>query len=82
MSTVSPDYSREQVDLDPYELPLEEIDVANPFLFASDAHGPWFRRLRDEAPVHYCRDSFFGPYWSVTRYDDIMYVDTHHDIFS
>ena len=82
MNTVSPDYSREQVDLDPYELPLEDIDVANPFLFASDAHGPWFRRLRDEAPVHYCRDSFFGPYWSVTRYDDIMYVDTHHDIFS
>ena len=23
-----------------------------------------------------------GPYWSVTKYEDIMYVDTHHDLFS
>ena len=35
-----------------------------------------------EAPVHYCKESEFGPYWSVTRYDEIMQVDTSHDIFS
>jgi len=71
-----------QVDIDPYSLPLEAIDIANPYLFAADRQGSWFRRLRDEAPVHYCANSIHGPYWSVTRYDDIMKVDTSHDIFS
>ncbi|MFP6745622.1 MAG: cytochrome P450, partial [Alphaproteobacteria bacterium] len=32
--------------------------------------------------MHYCRDSCFGPYWSITRFEDIRYVDTHHDLFS
>jgi len=75
-------YAANQVDQDPYDIPLESIDVANPYLFAQDVHRPWFKRLRDEAPVHYCADSFFGPYWSVTRYEDIMQVDTSHEIFS
>jgi cytochrome P450 len=70
------------VDVDPYAIPLENIDVANPFLFEADRHWPWFKRLRDEAPVHFCRDSFFGPYWSVTRYADIMTVDTSHQVYS
>jgi cytochrome P450 len=63
-------------------LPLEDINVANPYLFSHDKHWAWFKRLRDEAPVHYCAESFFGPYWSVTRYDDIMTVDTSHDVYS
>jgi cytochrome P450 len=75
-------YAREQADMDPYEVPIESIDVANPFLFARDEHHRWFRRLRDEAPVHYCADSFHGAYWSVTRYQDIMQVDTSHEIYS
>jgi cytochrome P450 len=32
--------------------------------------------------VHFCPESEFGPYWSVTRYEDIKYVDTHHELFS
>jgi cytochrome P450 len=75
-------YAEENALLDPYTLPLESMDVGNPFLFAHDAQGKWFERLRDEAPVHYCADSFFGPYWSVTRYEDIMTVDTSHEIYS
>ncbi len=77
-----PEHDPSQVDVDPYSLPLEQIDVANPYLFEADKHWPWFKRLRDEAPVHYCADSVFGPYWSVTRYEDIMTVDTSHQIFS
>jgi cytochrome P450 len=72
----------ERADQDPYKIPLDKINVANPFLFARDTHRPWFKRLRDEAPVHYCAESFFGPYWSITRYEDIVTVDTSHDIFS
>jgi cytochrome P450 len=75
-------YTEEQVTQDPYDLPLNEIDVANPFLFGHDKQENWFKRLRDEAPVHYCEDSFFGPYWSVTRYEHIIEVDTSHEIYS
>ncbi|GAB5450081.1 MAG: cytochrome P450 [Halioglobus sp.] len=75
-------YAEEQALRDPHSIPLEDIDIANPFLFGRDVQGPWFKRLRDEDPVHYCPDSFFGPYWSVTRYEHIMQVDTSHEIYS
>ena len=82
MSDERPMYTEDQVKVDPYSIPLAELNVANPFLFANDVHWPWFKRLRDEAPVHYCAESFFGPYWSVSRYEEIMTVDTSHDVFS
>lgn len=66
----------------PYDIPLAELNVANPELFRTQAAYPYFKRLRDEAPVHYCADSQYGPYWSVTRYDDIMAVDKNHQVFS
>jgi len=65
-----------------YALPLEKFNPGDPELFRSDTHWPYFDRLRKEAPVHYCKDSIFGPYWSVTRYNDIMAVDTNHGVFS
>ena len=65
-----------------YSMPLEDINVGDPQLFFSDSHWPYFERLRKEDPVHYCRDSEFGPYWSVTKYHDIMAVETNHQVFS
>jgi len=82
MSEARPIYTEDQVKVDPYSIPLAELNVANPFLFSHDVHWPWFKRLREEAPVHYCAESFFGPYWSVSGYDEIMTVDTSHDVFS
>ena len=70
------------LDVDPETVALEDIDVSQPQLFAEDRVEPLFARLRRDAPVHYCRDSAFGPYWSITRFEDIQYVDTHHDLFS
>ncbi len=67
---------------DAWSLPLEDFDVSNPRLFAEEAWGPFFARLRQDAPVHYCSSSPFGAYWSVTRFGDIRYVDSHHEIFS
>ena len=67
---------------DPYSIPLKDIDVSDPTLYETDAHWPFFERLRNEAPVHYCESSAFGPYWSITRYDDIMAVDKDHETFS
>ncbi|HEY5645713.1 MAG TPA: cytochrome P450 [Pseudomonadales bacterium] len=67
---------------DPYELPLEEINVAQGALFQQQAHWQYFERLRAEDPVHYCKDSEFGPYWSVTKFSDIFQVDNDHQTFS
>ncbi len=65
-----------------YSIPLEDIDVGHPELFRTDSFWPYFDRLRQEAPVHYCKDSMFGPYWSVTKYNDIMDIETNHAAFS
>ena len=67
---------------DPYTLPLEDVNPAQGVLFQNDAHWPYFERLRKEDPVHWSAESEFGPYWSVTKYQDIKYVDMNHQIFS
>ena len=74
--------SKGQAGTDPYSIPLDKIDVSDSELFETDTHWGFFERLRKEAPVHYCPQSDFGPYWSVTRFDDIVHVDKHHEIFS
>jgi cytochrome P450 len=61
---------------------LEEFQVADVALFTSDTHWPWFERLRREDPVHWCPDSEYGPYWSVTRFNDIIAVDGNYRVFS
>ena len=43
---------------------------------------PYFRRLRREAPVHYCKESPLGPFWSVTKHKDIIAVEVNHREFS
>lgn len=63
-------------------LAIEDIDVSNPFLYRQDKWQSYFKRLRDECPVHYQKSSPFGPFWSVTRYEDILFVDKNHDLFS
>ncbi|MDA0790519.1 MAG: cytochrome P450 [Proteobacteria bacterium] len=68
--------------VDPASLALEAIDPAHPDLFEANTVMPYFERLRHEDPVHYHEQSMFGPYWSVTRYEDVMYVDSHHELFS
>ena len=67
---------------DPYSLDLDAIDVSDPRLFEADIHGKYFARLREEAPVHYCASSPFGPFWSVTKFDDIMTVDKNFQLYS
>ena len=67
---------------DPYEVPLDEVDPSHPALFLNGTHWPHLKRLREEDPVHYHEESMFGPYWSITKMEDIKYVDSHHEIFS
>ena len=65
-----------------YATPLAHFHPGAPRLFQDDTLWPWFERLRKEEPVHYCTNAPFEPYWSVTKYNDIMHVDTNHGIFS
>ena len=61
---------------DPAETtPIERFDVTDPSLYANDSWRPWFARLRSEAPVHFCADSPFGPYWSIANHADIQAIE-------
>ena len=61
---------------------LTSIDVSDPRLYQDDAWRPLFSQLRRDDPVHFCESSPFGPYWSVTRYDDIFAVELDHANYS
>jgi len=63
-------------------MPLDQIDVSKPRLFAEDTVGHYFARLRRDDPVHWSDNLVNGGYWSVTRYQDIMAVDTNHGLYS
>ncbi|MEP6968519.1 MAG: cytochrome P450, partial [Pseudomonadota bacterium] len=65
-----------------YGMPLDEIDLSVPQRFQNDTMWPFFERIRAEDPVHFTAEHEFGPYWSVTKYADIMTVDTNHGVFS
>jgi cytochrome P450 len=71
-----------QAGADPYSRPLEKIDVSDSELFETDKLWGYFERLRKEDPVHYCAESEFGPYWSVTKFDDIVKVEKDPETYS
>lgn len=74
--------TREEAEALAWTLPLEQISPSDPYLFSLGAELPYFERLRRDAPVHYARNDVVGGYWSLTRWDDIMAVDTNHQMFS
>jgi cytochrome P450 len=67
---------------DAYSIALDQIDVSNPKLYQDDIYYPYFERLRREDPVHYRKDGLYGTFWSVTKFKDIMHVETHPEIYS
>jgi len=67
---------------DPWSLPLDTFDVSKAAIFQQNAHGEYFRRLRQDAPIHYCPESQFGGFWSITRFNDIVAIDSNHRQFS
>ena len=62
--------------------PLDQIDVSNPDHYADDTIHAYFERLRREAPIHYCAQSDYGAFWSVTTYDDILNIEANPHRFS
>ncbi len=67
---------------DPWTADLSTLDMSRGERFRDNKFWPFFERLRKQDPVHYCPDSLNGPYWSITKYNDIMAVDTDHQRFS
>jgi cytochrome P450 len=65
-----------------FSMPIDRIDVSKPRLFQQDTIGHYFARLRRDDPVHFTQNDFYGRFWSVTKYKDIMHVDTHHGVYS
>lgn len=67
---------------DPWTMPLAQIDPSKGDLFEKELHWDYFARLRRDDPVHFTAASDFGPYWSITKFNDIVQVETSHNIFS
>ena len=67
-----------------YAMPLEKIDPAAIESFPNEEMFWKFERLRAEDPVHFTstEDSEHGDYWSVTKWDDIIKIDTDSVTFS
>ena len=64
------------------DLALADLDPARADRFQDDSWAPVFERLRREDPVHLSENGEFGRYWSITKYNDIMAIDTDHKTFS
>jgi cytochrome P450 len=58
------------------------LDVSRADLWAQDVWQAPMAELRAKAPVYYCPESKFGPYWSVTAYKPIQYIEALPKIFS
>jgi cytochrome P450 len=67
---------------DPYAVPIEDINPIDGRLFQQDIHWDHFQRLREEDPVHLNEMPHTGRYWSLTKFEDIMFVDKNHELFS
>jgi len=63
---------------------LDDINVSDIELWRTDTVWPYFERLRKEDPVHLhpAEHHEDGAFWSITKYNDIMAVDTNHAVFS
>ncbi len=65
-----------------YKEPLDTVDISHWKHWKFDQQNAFFARLRDEDPVHYQTHGHYGPFWSLTRYEDIKTVDGDHKRFS
>lgn len=74
--------TRSLVGRDPWNTPLDEIDLAHPGIWQANEFLPFLDRLRRDDPVHYCARSAVGPYWSVMKYQDIMAVEANIAVYS
>ena len=69
-------------DAEPWSLPLETIDPSDGTLFQRGLLHEYMRRLRQEDPVHWSPTGPTGGFWSITKFNDIVAIDSDHETFS
>lgn len=69
--------------MNPTPVPLAECDLADLDKFQFGNVFGMFDTLREESPVHWTPEHDDGRgFWSVTRYEDIEFVDKNPDVFT
>lgn len=60
----------------------EYADITDHDVYTRGVPHATFRRLRDEEPVSFTEERDGRGFWSVTRYEDVLYVSRHTELFS
>lgn len=67
----------------PNPVPLADVNLADLDTFEHGDVFAMFETLRKESPVHWTPETDGGKgFWSITRYEDIEYIDKQTDIFT
>ncbi len=64
------------------DIALEDLDPSELSRFADGSVHAVMKRLREQSPIHYCKDSTYGPYWSITRHRDIIEIEAVPAVYS
>lgn len=64
------------------ETDVDQINLSDPRLFRDNLWPQAFSQVRQQRPVHFLKDSQFGPFWSITKFRDIVFVDSNYKLFS
>jgi cholest-4-en-3-one 26-monooxygenase len=65
-----------------------DVDLSDPKTFLAGVPNDYFRVLREQDPVHWQEErELYGflpwpGYWALTRYEDVVFVSKHPEIFS
>ena len=65
-----------------WTLPLETLDPSDGTLFQRGLLHDYLKRLRQEDPVHWSPTGPSGGFWSITKFNDILAIDSNHAVFS
>ena len=65
------------------DLGRDDLDIVDPDSFVGGFPHATFKRLRDADPVSWWPEHDGGKgFWSITRYEDLLYVSQHVELFS
>ncbi len=57
-------------------------DITDHDVYVTGVPHATFLRLREEDPVHFTEEADGRGFWSVTKYDDVLFVSRHTELFS
>jgi cytochrome P450 len=57
-------------------------DITDHDVYVEGVPHATFERLRDEAPVSFTEERDGRGFWSITRYDDVLFASRHTELFS